>query len=84
MIPLFDISTHPETRINTSFPNFFHFLCKLCIDDSIKTFTVGSVMKTQKRIAEILGWLSAYRNEWVSFDREHVRSLKAELAELTR
>ncbi|MBU9632053.1 hypothetical protein KTE60_22470 [Burkholderia multivorans] len=32
----------------------------------------------QSRIAEIEGWLNAYRQGWVSYDAAHVRELQAE------
>ncbi len=38
----------------------------------------------EKRIVEILGWLSAYRNGWISYDREHVLTLQTELIELSK
>jgi hypothetical protein len=36
----------------------------------------------EARKEQIIGWLNAYRNGWVSYDREHVLSLKAELIAL--
>ena len=41
-------------------------------------------MGKQARIAEIKGWLSAYRNGWVAYDRQHVQQLRAELTNLTQ
>jgi len=34
------------------------------------------------RIEEIKGWLNAYRQGWVSYDRKHVQELQKELQSL--